>query len=169
MIQAVAQLFSVGLYNLHDLYIPVLTKTLHCAVWTVVRKNLSLETNELLSIYALMVEKELLWIFWMWCMIHSLELAVKDASRKTSFDLVDEMLLRLYRLYAKKCRQLEGLVLELRECLSIEDGGTRPIRASGSCWISHKWNVRKCVLSKYGAYTSHHSSFVRRSHCKVSW
>ena len=38
--------------------------------------------------------KELLWIFWMWCMAHRLELAVKDAFRKTSFDLVDEMLLR---------------------------------------------------------------------------
>jgi len=72
----------------------------------------------------------------MWCMVHRLELAVKDASRKTSFDLVDEMLLRLYRLYdnsPKKCRQLEDVVLELRECLSIEDGGTKPIRASGSC------------------------------------
>ena len=105
-----------------------------------------------------LVEKELPWIFWMWCMAHRLELAVKDAFKKTSFDLVDEMLLRLYLLYEnspKKCRQLEDIVVELKECLSIEDGGTRPIRASGSRWISHKWNAMKCVLSKYGAYTSH--------------
>ena len=105
-----------------------------------------------------LVEKELPWIFWMWCMAHRLELAVKDAFKKTSFDLVDEMLLRLNLLYEnspKKCRQLEDIVVELKECLSIEDGGTRPIRASGSRWISHKWNAMKRVLSKYGAYTSH--------------
>ena len=67
-------------------------------------------------------------------------------------------LLRLYRLYDNppiKCRQLEDVVLELRECLSIEDGGTRPIRASGSHWISHKSNAMKRILSKYGTYTSH--------------
>ena len=105
-----------------------------------------------------LVEKELPWIFWMWCMAHRLELAVKDAFKKTSFDLVDEMLLRLYLLYEnspKKCRQLEDVVVELKECLSIEDGGTRPIRASGSRWIGHKWNAMKRVLCKYGAYTSH--------------
>ena len=105
-----------------------------------------------------LVEKKLPWIFWMWCMAHRLELAVKDAFKKTSVDLVDEMLLRLYLLYEnspKKCRQLEDVVVELKECLSIEDGGTRPIRASGSRWICHKWNAMKCVLSKYGAYTSH--------------
>ena len=46
-----------------------------------------------------LVEKELPWIYWMRCMVHMLELAVKDAFKKTSFDLVDEMLLRLYLLY----------------------------------------------------------------------
>ena len=59
-------------------------------------------------------------------MAHRLELAVKDAFRKTLFDLVDKMLLRLYLLYdstSKKCRQLEDVVLELRGCLSIEYGG----------------------------------------------
>ena len=31
----------------------------------------------------------------------------------------------------------------------------RPLRASGSRWVSHKLNAMKCVLSKFGAYTSH--------------
>lgn len=105
-----------------------------------------------------LVEKELPWLFWMWCMAHRLELAVKDAFKKTSFDLVDEMLLRLYLLYEnspKKCRQLEEIIVDLRGYLSIEDGGTRPVRASGSRWVSHKWNAMKRILSKYGAYTGH--------------
>ena len=34
-----------------------------------------------------LVEKELEWIFWMWCLAQRLELAVKDALRGTTFDL----------------------------------------------------------------------------------
>ena len=105
-----------------------------------------------------LVEKEIPWVIWMWCMAHRLELVVKDALKHTHFELVDDMLLRLYLLYensSKKCRELEEIVTELRECVSLEDGGTRPIRASGSRWIIHKWNAMKQVLSKYGAYTTH--------------
>ena len=45
-----------------------------------------------------LVEKELLWVFWMWCLAHRLELAIEDALKQTSFDLIDDMLLRLYLL-----------------------------------------------------------------------
>ena len=44
-------------------------------------------------------------------MTHRLELAIKHALKESSFDLVDEMLLRLYYIYdksPKKCRELEG-------------------------------------------------------------
>ena len=108
-----------------------------------------------------LVEKEIPWVVWMWCMAHRLELAIKDALKHTYFELVDDMLLRLYLLYEsspKKCRELEEIVMELRECLSIEDGGMRPVRASGSRWITHKWNAMKRVLSKYDAYTTHLAS-----------
>ena len=93
-------------------------------------------------------------------MAHRLELAIKDALKSTAFDLVDEMLLRLYLLYEnspKKCRELEDICSEVSQCLSLdsEDGGTKPIRASGLCWVTHKWNAMKRILSKYGAYTSH--------------
>ena len=115
-----------------------------------------------------LIEKEIPWVIWMWCMTHRLELAVKDALKHTHFKLVDDMLLRLYLLYEdspKKCRELEEIVMELRECFSIEDGGTRPIRASGSRWITHKWNAMKRALSKYGAYTTHLASFIRGFLC----
>ena len=46
-----------------------------------------------------LVEKELDWIFWMWCLAHRLKLAIKDALRSTSFDLVDEMLLQEVHCY----------------------------------------------------------------------
>ena len=43
-----------------------------------------------------LVEEELPWVFWMWCLAHRVELAIKDALSHTSFELIDEMLLRLY-------------------------------------------------------------------------
>jgi len=42
-----------------------------------------------------LVERELDWIFWMWCLAHRHELVIKDALHGTSFDLLDEMLLFL--------------------------------------------------------------------------
>ena len=57
-----------------------------------------------------LVERRLDCFLWMWCLAHRLELAVKDALKGTRFDLIDEMLLRLYYLYEKspkKCRELE--------------------------------------------------------------
>ena len=48
-----------------------------------------------------LVEGCLGWVFWMWCLTHRLELAVKDALKGTCFELIDEMLLRLYYLCEK--------------------------------------------------------------------
>ena len=94
-------------------------------------------------------------VFWSWCMAHRLELAVRDALKGSVFDLVDDMLLRLYLIYEhspKKCRELKEICANLKQCLTVdpEDAGTRPIRA-----VAHKWNAMKRMLSKYGAYTSH--------------
>ena len=105
-----------------------------------------------------LVEKELPWIFWMWCFAHRLELAVKDALKDTVFSEIDEMLLRLYYLYEKspkKCRQLEDVINDLKQCIQFDSNGVRPYRASGSRWISHKLNAMKRVLSKFGAYANH--------------
>jgi len=41
-------------------------------------------------------------------MFYRLELAVKYAFRKTSFDLVDEMLLRLYHLYDSSPKNVDN-------------------------------------------------------------
>lgn len=105
-----------------------------------------------------LVEAELSWVFWMWCLAHRLELAVKGALKGTAFDAIDDMLLKLYYLYEKspkKCRQLEDVISDLNNSITFNDGGSRPIRASGSRWVSHKLNAMRRVLSKYGAYTNH--------------
>ena len=38
-----------------------------------------------------LVEGELQQIFWMWCLAHRQELALKDAPKGTVFDLVDDI------------------------------------------------------------------------------
>ena len=46
-----------------------------------------------------------------------MELAIKDALRGTAFDMIDEMLLRLYYLYEKfpkKFRELEEIISDLK-------------------------------------------------------
>lgn len=105
-----------------------------------------------------LVEQHLPWMFWMWCLAHRLELAVKDALKGTAFDAIDEFLLRLYYLYEKspkKCRELEDVIIDLKECLDFDDAGVKPVRSSGSRWVSHMLNAMKRVISKFGAYTSH--------------
>ena len=52
-----------------------------------------------------LVEKELPWVFWNWCLAHRLELAIKDALKNSSFDLIDEILLRLYYKLFMRSRQ----------------------------------------------------------------
>ena len=69
----------------------------------------------------------------MWCLAHWLELAVEDALKGTTFDTVDNMLLKVYYIYKKapkKCRELEEIVLDLKECISIDEADIMPIRAS---------------------------------------
>ena len=95
---------------------------------------------------------------WSWCLAHRVELAVKDALKGTAFDLIDDMLLRLYYIYEKspkKCRELEEIITDLQRYIQFDDAGIKPVRASGSRWISHKLSAMKRVLSKFGAYTSH--------------
>lgn len=82
----------------------------------------------------------------MWCLAHRLELAIKDAFTSTSFDAINDMLLKLYYPYEislKKCRELTEIISNLKDCLTFGDAGTRTVRASGSRWIAHKLNTRK--------------------------
>ena len=104
------------------------------------------------------VQESIPWVYWMWCLAHRLELAVKDALQDTAFNFIDEMLLRLYYIYEKsprKSRELEEIIGDLRGCLTFDDTGVRPVQASGTRWVSHKVEAMKRVLSKFGAYTSH--------------
>ena len=118
-----------------------------------------------------LVEKELHWVSWMWCLAHRLELAVKDALKGTAFNFIHNMLLCLYYIYEKfpkKCRELKEIVMELKGCLQFNDAGVQPAWAIGSGWVSHKLNTMKLVLSTFGVYTSHLAALSADSSVKDS-
>ena len=118
-----------------------------------------------------LVEQKIPWIFWMWCLAHHLELVIKDALPGTLFDSIDDMLLHLYYLYEKlpkKCIELESVCADLKECLEFDEDGIRPVRASGTRWVSHKVKAMKRVLAKYGAYTAHLSSLSEDTPVKAA-
>ena len=85
----------------------------------------------------------------MWCLAHRLELSIKDALSNISFDLHDE-LYYVYEKSPKKCKELETIISDLKECFQFDDDGVRPVRACGTRWVSHKVNAMKWILSKLG-------------------
>ena len=58
------------------------------------------------------------------------------------------------------------IVDDLKNCLTFDDKGIKPVRASGSRWVTHKINAMKRVLSKYGAYTNHLTALSEDSSVK---
>ena len=80
------------------------------------------------------------------------------ALKGTAFDAINDMLFKLYYLYEKslkKCRELEEIITDMKSFITFDDAGSRPIRASGSRWVSHIVSAMRRILSKYGAYTNH--------------
>jgi hypothetical protein len=67
------------------------------------------------------------------------------------------------------CRELEEIIKDLRECMSLDDddAGVKPVRPSGSRWFTYKLNAMKCLLSKLGAYTSHLATLSEDSSIKT--
>ena len=86
-----------------------------------------------------LVENKISWVFWMWCLAHRVELALKDALKHTAFGLVEDMITRLYYIYEKspkKCRELEEVISDLQQCVVFDDAGTNQfvqVAPGGSC------------------------------------
>ena len=78
------------------------------------------------------------------------------------------MFVRVYYVYErspKKCPELGCIVTELKACL-IEDenstqGGSKPIRASGTRFVSHKVAALENAIGLFGAYLGHLSTLAR--------
>jgi len=94
---------------------------------------------------------------------------VKDALKSTLFDDVDDMLMRAYYIYKcspKKCRELEGIVISLKQCLDdadMPDNGNKPIRACGTRFINHRVAALNRFVDGFGAYLSHLCSLTEDS------
>lgn len=108
-----------------------------------------------------LLQQRLPWVIVFWCLIHRLELSLKDALKNTFFSSVDEFLMQVYYVYEKspkKCRELQDVVEELRACIEpteLPSGGDRPLRACGTRFVSHKVSALGRVIDRFGAYIAH--------------
>ena len=97
----------------------------------------------------------------MWCLSHRVELAVKSGLKVTYFEVIDNLLLKMYYLYEhspKKCRELKDVVESLKASFDegeVPKGGTRPLRAHGTRFVSHKIEALNRMIDRYGAYMNH--------------
>ena len=95
-----------------------------------------------------------LWLVFIWCVSHRLELAIKESLEDTKFKAIDKMLLQIYLLYEKspkKLSQLSDLHLELKDLYEFEQGGVKPLRSCGTRWIAHN----EVLIDKIGLYMQH--------------
>ena len=71
------------------------------------------------------------------------------------------MLLKIYYLYEKspkKCRQLQDVVESLKASFGegeVPKGGTRPLRAHETRFVSHKIEALGRMIDWYGVYMNH--------------
>ena len=89
---------------------------------------------------------------WLTCFNHRIELAAKDAFGNSVFEEIDQTLAFLYKLYQKSSKILKVLK-ELGDALGQKV--PKPVKASGTRWIGHRYNAIKIVLKHYGAYMTH--------------
>ena len=71
---------------------------------------------------------------------------------------MQEMLLRLYLIYAKspkKSRELSDTVSDLKEVFERPKGWDLPERSQGSRWTSRKQSALQRFVDRYGAYIHH--------------
>lgn len=122
-----------------------------------------------------LLEQDVSWVISFWCLIHHLQLALKDSLKSTFFSTIDGMLTQLYLLYEKspkKCRELDEIVDSLHMCLSNEDmptaGGNRPLRACGTRFVGHKVMALNRLVDQYGAYLAHILELTEDSRVKAS-
>ena len=106
--------------------------------------------------------KDIPWLVVSWCFAHRLELSIKDALKGTYFKEIDRLLLQIYYVYEKspkKCHELKEIVDNLKECLTETEipmkGDTRPLRACGTRFVSHKVGALAQLIDRYGAYLNH--------------
>ena len=53
----------------------------------------------------------------------------------------------------------------LQQYISFDDNGVKPIRASGTRWVSYKMNT--CLLSKFDVYINHLATIIEDSSTKA--
>ena len=101
---------------------------------------------------AALLKNECPWLTAIHCFNHRIELAAKDAFGNSVFEEIEQMLAFLHKLYQNSSKRLKAL----RELgVALGEKPPKPVKASGTRWIGHRYNAIKIVLKHYGAYMMH--------------
>ena len=92
------------------------------------------------------------WLIAIHCFNHRVELAATDAFENSFFEDINKMLVFLYYLYQKSSKRLQALK-ELG--MALGENVPKPVKASGTRWITHHYNAMKILLKHYGTYMTH--------------
>ena len=81
-----------------------------------------------------------------------MELALKDAFKKSYFEKIEEMFVSLYYLYQNSPKRLQSL-MKLADVMGKDI--LKPARAQGTRWIQHKVNAANAVKMGYAVIVGH--------------
>ena len=118
-----------------------------------------------------LLKEDFVWLPFIWCFSHRLELALKDSLRDFIKPL-EQTLVHLYYLYkksSKKLRELKLLADVLREQYSFESGSIRPEKATGTPWIDHKLRAMAKLNNKFGIYAAHLENVISDTSKQCDW
>ena len=95
---------------------------------------------------ATLLKESLPWLKVVHCFNHQLKSAVnKDEFQDIkSFQMIDEMLMKIYYLYQNSSKRLRELKVFSN---ALEEAAPKPSKAHGTCWIDHKFWVMAILLS----------------------
>ena len=103
-----------------------------------------------------------LWLVFVWCMSHRIELALKD-SLDDAIQPTKKSLTALFYCYeksSKKLRELRKLHKVLSELYEFEDGRVNPSKCSGTRWIAHVLRSMSGLIDKFRLYLQHYETII---------
>ena len=102
-------------------------------------------------------EGDAMWILVIWCLAHKLELAIKDAFKKTYMDNVTEALTMIYYYYKGSPKRNK----EVKDIADIIDEQfKRPEKANGTRWVDHKLRAVTKMINNWNLIYIHMSNYV---------
>lgn len=97
------------------------------------------------------------WVLTVWCLAHRLELAIKDAFKKTYMENVIEVLTLIYYFYKGSSKRNK----EIKTIADVmDDHFLKPGKANGTRWVDHKLRAVSKLLKNWKLIVIHMKNYA---------